>query len=276
MKLETNINKMGVKGLFQFLKRFEKDVHIPSYVSGKSVGIDIFWFLHQSKGDMFHLQNNLLQIIKYAQKVHCVFDGAPTLERKLQLEEQTQKRNELHQSIQQIEKFLKYPFSRLTNSDRYCINSYLNQLRRQAWQPSPEYIDYVKNWLYSKGCEINQAPDEADNALIELEKKGVISIVITNDSDLLILGSSKVLRTISPLRGSVFDKKRICDILGFTASQWDDFMYLCKHMKDKDVNLAYSLISVYKELEYVLQKYYTIYKDELISDSVFEQILLTE
>ncbi len=255
---------MGVKGLFQFLKRFEKDVHIPQFVSGKSVGIDVFWFLHQSKGDMFHFQNNLLPIIKHAQKVHCVFDGAPSPEKKKMLEEQSQKRNEILQSIQQIEKFLKYPFNRLTGSDRHYINAYLNQLKRQAWQPPPEYIDYVKNWLTGKGCEIHQALDEADEILIYLEEKGEISTIITNDSDLLILGSSTVLRPISPLRGAVFDKEYICGILGFTASQWDDFMYLCKNMKDKDVVLAYSLISVYKDLEYVLQKYYTMYKDELI------------
>ncbi len=255
---------MGVKGLFQFLKRFEKDVHIPQFVSGKSVGIDVFWFLHQSKGDMFHFQNNLLPIIKHAQKVHCVFDGAPSPEKKKMLEEQSQKRNEILQSIQQIEKFLKYPFNRLTGSDRHYINAYLNQLKRQAWQPPPEYIDYVKNWLTGKGCEIHQALDEADEILIYLEEKGEISTIITNDSDLLILGSSTVLRPISPLRGAVFDKEYICGILGFTASQWDDFMYLCKNMKDKDVVLAYSLISVYKDLEYVLQKYYTMYKDDLI------------
>jgi 5'-3' exonuclease len=255
---------MGVKGLFQFLKRFEKDVHIPQFVSGKSVGVDIFWFLHQSKGDMFHFQNNLLPIIKHAQKVHCVFDGAPSPEKKKMLQEQSQKRNEILQSIQQIEKFLKYPFNRLTGSDRHYINAYLNQLKRQAWHPPPEYIDYVKNWLTGKGCEIHQALDEADEILIYLEKKGHISTIITNDSDLLILGSSKVLRPISPLRGAIFDKEYICSIVGFTASQWNDFMYLCKNMKDKDVLLAYSLISVYKDLEYVLQKYYTMYKDELI------------
>jgi 5'-3' exonuclease len=255
---------MGVKGLFQFLKRFEKDIHIPQFISGKNVGIDLFWFLHQSKGDMFALQNNLLPIIKHAEKVYCVFDGAPSPEKKQLLEEQTKKRKEILQSIEQIEKFLKYPFNRLTGSDRHYINAYLNQLKRQAWQPPPEYIDYVKNWLSNKGCEIYQAYDEADEILIELEKKGQINTIITNDSDLLILGSSTVLRPISPLRGAVFDKEYICGILGFTANQWDDFMYLCKNMKDKDVLLAYSLISVYKDLEYVLQKYYTMYKDELI------------
>jgi 5'-3' exonuclease len=257
---------MGVKGLFQFLKRFEKDVHIPQFVSGKTVGIDLFWFLHQSKGDMFSLQNNLLPIIKHAQKVYCVFDGAPSPEKKQLLEEQTKKRTETLQSIEQIEKFLKYPFNRLTGSDRHYINAYLNQLKRQAWQPPPEYVDYVKSWLSSKGCEIYQATDEADETLIELEKKDQISIIITNDSDLLILGSSTVLRPISPLRGAVFDKERICGILGFTAGQWDDFMYLCKHMKDKDVLLAYSLISVYKELEYVHQKYYLMYQEYLTAE----------
>lgn len=255
---------MGVKGLFQFLKRFEKDIHIPQFVSGKSVGIDLFWFLHQSKGDMFSLQNNLLPIIKHAQKVYCVFDGAPSPDKKQLLQEQSKKRNEILQSIEQIEKFLKYPFNRLTGSDRHYINAYLNQLKRQAWQPPPEYIDYVKNWLTNKGCQIYQAYDEADEILIELEKKGQISIIITNDSDLLILGSSTVVRPISPLRGALFDRSYICDILGFTANQWDDFMYLCKNMKDKDVLLAYSLISVYKDLEYVLQKYEIIYKNDLI------------
>ena len=255
---------MGVKGLFQFLKRFEKDVYIPQFISGKSVGVDIFWFLHQSKGDMFQLQNYLLPIIKYAQQVHCVFDGAPTQERRKSLEEQTKKRQELYQSINQIEKFLKYPFNRLTGSDRYCINSHLNQLKRQVWQPPPDYVDYVKNWLAGKGCEIHQASNEADHTLIELERKGTISTIITNDSDLLILGSSTVLRPISPLKGAVFNRDYICDILGFTDQQWDDFMYLCNHMKDTDVLLAYSLISVYKELEYVLQKYYTLYKADLI------------
>ena len=238
---------MGVKGLFQFLKRFKKDVHIPQYISQKSVGIDIFWFLHQSKGDMFQFQNYLLPIIKHAEKVYCVFDGAPSKDKKELLETQAKQRNETLQSIDQIEKFLKYPFNRLTGSDRHYINAYVKQLKRQAWQPPPEYIDYVKSWLSNKVCEIYQAPEEADNILIELEQKRQISIIITNDSDLLILGSRKVLRPISPLRGAVFDKGYISDILGFTAQQWNDFMYLCKNMKDNDVVLAYSLISVYKD-----------------------------
>lgn len=255
---------MGVKGLFHFLKRFEKNVYIPQFINGKTVGIDIFWFLHQSKGDMFSFQNYLLPIVKHAEKVYCVFDGAAPEYKKELLQEQNKKRNELLDSIQQIEKFIKYPFNRLSGEDRRCINEYLNQLKRQVWQPHPEFIYSVKSWLSSKGCEIYQAPHEADNILIELEKNGKVDTIISNDSDLLILGSSIVLRLLSPLRGAVFDREYICDILGFTAQQWNDFMYLCQNMKEKDIVLAYSLISVYKDLEYVLQKYEVLYKDQLI------------
>jgi len=256
---------MGVKGLFQFLKRFEKEVTIPHFVAGKSVGVDIFWFIHQSKGDMFALQNHLLPIIKNAREVHCVFDGVPPQEKRKELDEQFCKQHELLETIERVEAFVKYPFNRLTSEDRQHINAYLNQLKRQAWCPPYDYIDRVKSWLESKRCHIHQAAEEADTALIELERKGTISTVFTNDSDLLVLGSSSVVRLQSPLRGALFDRDRICGILGFTAGQWSDFMYLCKHMKEKDILLAYSLISVYKEIEYVVEKYYIHYKENLIN-----------
>jgi 5'-3' exonuclease len=255
---------MGVKGLFQFLKRFEKIVHVPSSVAGKSIGIDIFWFIHQSKGDMFDFQNSLLPYIKYAKEIYCVFDGNPSNEKKHQLEDNYQKRKEILQSIEQIEKFLKYPFNQISSQDRHLINDYLQQLKRQIWQPSPQYIEEIKNWLVKKGCEVYQAFGEADNMLINLEKDDIIELIVTNDSDLLVLGSKKVIRPISTLRCSIFDIQYICDIIGFTAKQWNDFMYLCKNMKDNDILLAYSLISVYKELDYAIQKYETLYKDELI------------
>jgi 5'-3' exonuclease len=246
---------MGVKGLFQFLKRFEKNVYIPEYVKNKSVGIDIFWFLHKSKGDMMTLKAYLLPFIKYSKEVYFVFDGAPSSKKREMLIEQAQKRKKMRESIREIEEFLKYPFNRLTNSDRYHINDYLNQLKRQVWQPSEEYINNVKNWIDDKGGLIYDAEEEADDLLIELEQKGKIDIIVTNDSDLLVLGSQCVLRPVGTTHAAAFDKNFMCTILGFSTEQWDNFMYLCKIMNEKDVVLAYSLTSVYKDIDYILQKY---------------------
>lgn len=255
---------MGVKGLFRFLKQFEKSVSIPEYVSNKSVGIDIFWFIHQSKGDLFVFYSNLLPIINNAKEVHCVFDGAPSEEKKQLLEENAKKREEIYRSIYQIEKCIRYPFNRLSKEDRYYIYQYVNQLKRQVWQPSPEYINQIKNWLTMKGCIIHQARYEADDILSELEKTNTISLIITNDSDLFVLGASKVLRPYSPLNGGIFIRQHICEKIQFTEEQWASFMYLCKFMKNPDILLAYSYISVYKDLDYVCQKYDNIHRTYLV------------
>lgn len=257
---------MGVKGLFHFLKRFSKRVSIKEFIKDKSIGIDIFGFIHQSKGDFFTLQNNILPFIKYASTVYCVFDGEPSYEKKLELKELAEKRKEILLSIGQIEKFLKYPFHHLKAEDRYIINQYLTQLKRQIWQPSPDYINAVRRWLESKGCIIHQAIGEADCVLVELEQNMSISTIITNDSDLLILGSNSILRFKNSLEGQLFDINYICQQIDFTDKQWLDFMYLCKHMKHLDIHLAYSLIAVYKDLEYVIQKSYILYNDYLIKE----------
>jgi len=49
-------------------------------------------------------------------------------------------------------------------------------------------------------------------------------------------------------------------------------MLLCKYMSEKDITLAYSLISVYKDLEYGLQKHYIYSHDDLLKNSSFSTI----
>jgi 5'-3' exonuclease len=264
---------MGVKGLFQFLKQFKKDIYIPKYVMNKSVGIDIFWFLHLSKGDFLTLQKYLLPIINNSKEIICVFDGAPSIEKREHLKETAHARQELLESIDRIEKFLKYPFNHMSTENKYHINSYLNELKRQAWHPSRDFINKIKDWLIEHNCKIIQAPNEADEILVEMQLKGTIDTIITNDSDLIILGANNIIRLITPYKGYEYNKRNIQNIIGFTDIQWYDFMYLCKNMKINDVSLAYSLISVYKELDIVLEKYYINYKDSLINDTFLEKMI---
>jgi len=260
---------MGVKGLFQFLKRFEKEVSIQSYLSQKRVGVDVFWFLYQSRGDMFKLQSHLSQVLKTSKEVYCVFDGRPSREKIEILREQAKKRNELGQTIYEIERFLSYPFHRISTQDKSRLKEYLTQLRRQCWTPSPDFILYVKQWLSTKqNVIVWQAEEEADDVLIQLEQDGNIDVIITNDSDLLTLGAKNVLRMKSPTVGKLFEREYLQKKLGFTEKQWQDFMLLCRHMAIKDIILAYSLISVYKDLEYGLQKHYIHNKTEILQNDL--------
>lgn len=252
---------MGIKGLFQFLKRFEQRVDLKTFVSGKSVGIDIFWYLHKSKGDLWVIKDYLLPLITVANEVHCVFDGAPSLDKKLILEENAKRRKELYITIEQIEQELQNPFNHLSSFTKYYLKNHVKQLRNQIWHPNGEFINNVRNWLEEKGCIIYRAPEEADTLLADLEKRGIISAVFTNDSDLLVLGCKEVVRHISPNIIAVYSVKHIQDAIQFTQKMWSDFMVLCQTMKTKDIVLAYSLISVYKDLDYGLQKYYINNRD---------------
>ena len=125
---------------------------------------------------------------------------------------------------------------------------------------------YAPSRKAKKKCKLYDAPSEADYFLIDLEKEGIIDTIITNDSDLLVLGSSNIIRPMTPIKGTLYNKKSICKNMEFTAQQWDTFMYLCKNMRKKDVVLAFSFVSVYKELEIVLDRYSTVYQTPLLKN----------
>jgi hypothetical protein len=141
----------------------------------------------------------------------------------------------------------------LSEEDQHTLSLYVEQLRKKSWKVTPEYIYTVKEWLNGQGCYQYQAITEADYLLVELEKEHCIELIISNDSDLLTLGSACLLR-IYDGEGALFDKKNICMKWGWTSCQWDDFMTLCRLMKEPDVVMAYSWISVYRELNVILKK----------------------
>lgn len=247
---------MGIKGLFQFLKRFETTVFVSDIVRGISIGIDLFWFLHRSKGDLSVLKMNLRPLLLSARMVHIVVDGTPSLLRKQLLQEKTEKQQEIIQMIQQLEKCLT-PALEPTIYDG-IINK-ITELKRKIWKPSPFYVQDAIEWLRAQDTVIHQAEDEADDLLLQLEKQGIIQMIITNDSDLLTMGAHSVLRLYSPIKGGLYKRASLYTQVGWSEIQWNDFMYLCRQIHDIDLSLAYSLISVYKELDEVLEKYDRFY-----------------
>lgn len=247
---------MGIKGLFPFLKRCEQDVDLKDLLQNQAVGLDIFWWIHRSKGDLIQLKESLAPVLQYAMTIHVVFDGAPCEERKQLLQAKWNQEDEQWHTIHALEEHLL-----LHPSD--TLQRHVEQLRRQVWKPSPEYIQTVKEWLSDQGVMIHVAEDEADPLLVELEQKGVIAHIIGNDSDLLTLGARSLLRPYGS-RAKWLYQPQMIQYFDCTESQWEDFMYLCAHMKDPDVLLAYSLIRVYKELDYGLQRYEAVHHRMLV------------
>jgi 5'-3' exonuclease len=242
---------MGIKGLFTFLKRWEQPVDTKEAIKNKSVGLDIFWFIHQSKGNMAELQASIAVFLQYALTVHAVLDGYHvTDERREVLEERRDKR---HQTIEIIEEIMEAPI--MDARDQKILERHMAQLKRQIWKPSRGYIDQIKSWLIDQGAAVHEPIGEADQTLIVMENLGIIDLIVTNDSDLIALGAETVLRVETPrsmvLRNSVLlSKTHMRKQMGFTNECWKDFMYLCQKMEPL---IAYSMIRVYKQ--YAVERY---------------------
>jgi 5'-3' exonuclease len=252
---------MGIKGLFTFLKRWEQPVDTKEAIKNKSVGLDIFWFIHQSKGDIAGLQAAISVFLQYALTVHAVFDGHfATQERREELEERRDKR---YRAIEIMEEIMEAPI--MEKRDQKVLERHMTQLKRQIWKPSRSYIDQIKCWLIENNAIIHEPIGEADQTLIMMENMEIINLIVTNDSDLISLGAETVLRVETLRRietprsmvlrvetprsmvlrnGTILSKTHMRKQMGFTKECWKDFMYLCQKMEPL---IAYSMIRVYKE-----------------------------
>jgi predicted nucleic acid-binding protein len=241
---------MGIKGLFTFLKRWEQPVIVEEYIKGKSVGIDLFGVLYQSKGDVGMVYRFMMPFIQYAQSIHVVLDGTyATEERRVVLDQRREKRDQIRTAVEEIRNT-----EMMEESAQVVLDNYLHHLERQVWKPSKEYIDHIKKWCETKKVHVHEPMGEADQTLIDLESDQKIDLIVTNDSDLIAMGAEHVLRG-----DRLLSKVHLRIKLGCSEKQWADFMYLCRHMKEADVLLAYSLIRVYKKLDTVLSRWNEIY-----------------
>jgi 5'-3' exonuclease len=259
---------MGICGLFNFLKKYEKIKTIENAVKDKNVGIDIFWFMHKSKGNICELEDMLQPIIKYSKTVHCVFDGKVPPEKKEYMKQQQLIRDEINKSITEIEKFINYPFSRISVEDRKYIIKYVNELKRRVWVPDFDYINSVKDLLFKKGCINYQAEYEADDNLAEMYKHNVIDLAVTNDSDLVVLGIKKIIRIKNKTCCGFYDVEHIQKCLNFNDEKWNHFIELCKTVDKKDIILAFTLVSLYNDFDIISKKY----NDYSMDHKKYEQI----
>lgn len=221
---------------------------------GKSVGLDIFWFLHQSKGNQAVLEELLQPYLANAREVHAVLDGSPSVSRQQELAERREKREEQQSTIHVVEQIISEPYPALEEPQQRILQRYLQQLKRQVWAPSPEYVRQVSEWLREKGATIHVAEEEADTRLVELERTGQIEIIVSNDSDLLTWGARSLLRPYGD-RGKWLCRDHLLREMDVNLTQWMNFMYLCRYKKDPDLLLAYSLVRVYSNMDQILEQY---------------------
>jgi len=241
--------KMGIQGLFHFLRKYEQIVDITNYVLNKNVALDIFCFIHRSKGSIQYIKEQLAPL-HLAKSITAVFDGSPTEERSKANEGVRNRNANMKETIKILRESLNEK-NGLSLQNRAYLLKHIEDLEFQSWTPSPKFIREVKELLEEMNIRVVSAEKgiEADTVLLSIED----SVIISNDSDLLIHGSH-VLRP-DGFNCRLYVKKKILEQLQMNQEQWEVFIHICKTMNHTDCEIAFSLIKIYKDIEVIKEKF---------------------
>lgn len=235
---------MGVRGLMTICKSIKKEA---APVQSKRIGIDAFSliFLFREKRAEFQaylqgLSSNTLAFVmdKRAQK-----------EKKEVVDGRKEVRAEAKTEATEITSFTQTDeYEGLDPQQRKILEKYLELKRRDAWCLYPEYVKWMKEMVTSLGIPILMAKEEADTVLA----RGDYDIIISSDSDLLILGC-KILWIPSTHGHGEIRHDEFMRLVGLSQEQLYEMAYLAgcdvQPKKHFNIEVAIELLKKYGSLE---------------------------
>jgi hypothetical protein len=173
---------MGVRGLMSICKSIRREA---DPIQNKKIGIDAFSliFLFREKRLEFQVY---LQALAAGNTLTFVMDKRAQKEKKEVVDGRKEVRAGAKTEATEIISFTQTDeYEGLDPQQRKILEKYLELKRRDAWCLYPEYVKWMKEMVTSLGIPIVMAKEEADTVLAS-----GYDIVITSDSDLLILGAN--------------------------------------------------------------------------------------
>ncbi|KAF9078713.1 PIN domain-like protein [Rhodocollybia butyracea] len=210
---------MGIQGLLPALKSIQTTKHLSEF-AGQTVAVDAYVWLHKG---VFTCATELAtgkpthKYVNYAmEKVrllrhhgiepYIVFDGGPLPAKKGTEVERKRKRDEQLSRGNLLAAQGKHPQA------RDCYLKAVDVTPQMAFQ-------FIKA-LRAESVPYVVAPYEADAQLAYLERQGIVSAILTEDSDLLVFGCKNVLFKFDPVARTVISISRT-DFASVTASSSD-------------------------------------------------------
>lgn len=183
---------MGITGLLPIVKKALTRRHIGKY-SNARIGIDGHSWIHRvipyiatdlyyNKPTQKHLDllmSKIKSLLDYNIIPVFIFDG-DFLYSKEKTNEQRRQQKERYKK--EVEMALKR-----NNLER------ARELMKRCVSVTPEILHSVLNFLRKHNIEYIVSPYEADAQLYFLQKQGFIDYIITEDSDLIVYGATKIL-----------------------------------------------------------------------------------
>ncbi|XP_076314124.1 exonuclease tos isoform X2 [Tachypleus tridentatus] len=220
---------MGIQGLLPFLKKASREVNINDF-TGITAGVDVYCWLHKgafscaeklvkgekTDGYVMYCMKMVNVLLGAGIKPVLVFDGRHLPSKKVT----EQKRRENREKNRKKAK-------------EYLREGKLKEAR-ECFQRSVDITSEMAHELIKacqqKGVDYIVAPYESDAQLAYLNKIGIVQLVITEDSDLVLFGCEKILfKMDTGGRGILVEKTKIPVTMGKHAESFtfDKFRYMC-------------------------------------------------
>ncbi|GFY76570.1 exonuclease 1 [Trichonephila inaurata madagascariensis] len=220
---------MGITGLLPFVKNSCRLANIKDF-SGTSVAVDAYSWLHKgafscaeklvkgekTDGYVFYCMKQLNLLLEAGLKPVMVFDGC-----NLSSKEGTEKkRRENREKTRQRGKELLCEGK--IKEARECF--------QRCVDVTPEMAKEVIEACKRKHVDCIVAPYEADAQLAYLNKIGMVQLIITEDSDLILFGCTNIFFKMDNCGGGLlYEKENLAKSFGTKASKFcfEKFRYMC-------------------------------------------------
>ena len=197
---------MGIKHLNRFLKNKCKKnaIHRISLqtLAGKTIVIDTYIYIYMFLGEdkLYELMNQMVtMLLHYKINPIFVFDGKPPQEKRQLLRLRREKKQEAEgkyrELIQQLEAGLD------TSTE---LETQLSCLKKQFLKVDNDHIQCVKSILREHKVTFVDAPGESDELCVEYVRSGQAWACLTNDMDMFVYGTERVLRDLSLTNHTTF------------------------------------------------------------------------
>jgi 5'-3' exonuclease len=277
---------MGIKNLNKFLRdvcpQVYKTTHISDYAY-KKVAIDISIYLYKFKicfneKWLTSMLNFVCSLRKNQLHPVFVYDGGYLPEKMNEKKERSEKKISIHTRINLLKNSLNTYYT--TNTVNDVLNDYNNKIKNKRLLSTSSNIDINKiedmlkkmtsqvNTITTSDIELTKelfsilnipyiiAPVEAETTCSFLCNKGLVDLVMSEDSDLLAYNTPIYISNYNTSTGIclTINYEHVLQELNFNKEQFLDFCIVCgtdynKNIPNIGIKKAYDLIKKYKKIE---------------------------
>jgi hypothetical protein len=243
---------MGVRGLLTFCKVNKIIRTAKTPITPQRIGVDAFslFYLFQEQREEFEQYiQNLLKI----GSVTIVLDRRASKEKAQVVHQRKEARATATSEVQTLMSTIKSV--ELEPQQVKILEKQLEQQQRKAWCLYPEYMSWALAMFERIGATVVKAEQEADEVLAE----GEYTIVVSSDSDLLILGVERLW--IPGARGghSEITRGAFEKLIGLQGNQLYELAFLAgcdvQCYSYLPIPVAVSRLKFYKSLEKVAERF---------------------